>query len=257
MAKEQFLLPFYNEVATKREMSGIEVVDESNELKVTGDGFEVSFDHAKDQIATININKTELLTDGPVLNFWRAPTDNDFGNDLQTRALIWRKAGQNRTVTSHQVNQIDTNTLQFTYLFNLLDSTRLIANYKSIYTVYGNGEIEVDNHFKMIGGDLPEIPVMGMNLVMSHESGQMSWYGRGPHESYAYRKTTAFVNVNSDKVSNQYWAYLRQQENVNKTDVRWLKITSKDGVGLLFKGKELLEVSAHHNIMEDFLNFAN
>jgi len=80
----------------------------------------------------------------------------------------------------------------------------------------------------------------------------MSWLGRGPHESYQDRKTSALVGLYSGSVADQYFAYIRPQENGNKTDVRWLSITNKEGLGLEFIGMPLLSVSAHHQIMEDF-----
>ena len=111
----------------------------------------------------------------------------------------------------------------------------------------------VSNDFRMTPEDeLHEIVRMGMNLVMPRNFDQITWLGRGPHESYWDRKTSAFVGLYSGSVADQYWAYLRPQENGNKTDVRWTSITDKDGNGLLFAGMPLLEVSAHHNIMEDF-----
>jgi beta-galactosidase len=100
--------------------------------------------------------------------------------------------------------------------------------------------------------NLPEIVRMGMNLVMPRSFDQMTWLGRGPHESYRDRKTSAFVGLFNGSVADQYWAYIRPQENGNKTDVRWVAITDATGNGLLFKGLPLLEVSAHHNILEDF-----
>jgi beta-galactosidase len=60
------------------------------------------------------------------------------------------------------------------------------------------------------------------------------------------------VGLYSGKIADQYWAYLRPQENGNKTDVRWVSITDDGGMGLMFIGQPLLSVSAHHNIMEDF-----
>lgn len=133
-----------------------------------------------------------------------------------------------------------------------MDSSSLIGSYTSVYTIRGHGEIELNNIFKMANDSLPEIPRMGMNLVMPREFDNMKWYGRGPFESYADRKTSAFVDVYSGKVADQYWPYIRPQENGNKTDVRWLKITNNQGIGLLFEAKPLLEVSAHHNTPEDF-----
>jgi beta-galactosidase len=137
--------------------------------------------------------------------------------------------------------------------FNLMNTeNEAIATYNSTYTVYGSGDVLVKNVFKMTQDELPDIVRMGMNLVMPRNYDQMSWLGRGPQESYWDRKTGAFVGLYSGSVADQYWAYLRPQENGNKTDVRWLTITDNSGNGLLFSGMPLLEVSAHHNIMEDF-----
>ena len=110
----------------------------------------------------------------------------------------------------------------------------------------------VDNQFKMTQKDLPEIVRMGMNLQMPRNFDQMSWLGRGPQESYWDRKTSAFVGLYSGSVADQYWAYLRPQENGNKTDVRWMTITDQAGNGLFFAGMPLLEVSAHHNLLDRF-----
>ena len=140
-----------------------------------------------------------------------------------------------------------------TFNFDLVNEEDVkIADYKSTYTVDGLGEVLANNEFKMTDDKLPEIVRMGMNLVMPRKFDQMAWYGRGPQESYCDRKTSAFVGMYSGSVADQYWAYLRPQENGNKTDVRWMKITDEAGNGLLFSGMPLLEVSAHHNIMEDF-----
>ena len=193
------------------------------------------------------------MRQGLLPNFWRAPIDNDFGNSLDKRARVWRKAGQNRVLVSSDVKTINPAHINIKYTYNMLDENQqVVARYITKYGVYANGEIEVDNDFEMVKADLPEIPRMGMNLVMPREFDQMQWLGRGPEESYVDRKTFAFVDVYSGSVAEQYWSYIRPQENGNKTDVRWLKISNNKGEGLMFKGKQLLEVSAHHQIMEDF-----
>jgi beta-galactosidase len=126
-----------------------------------------------------------------------------------------------------------------------------IANYMSTYTVFGNGDILVQNDFHKIDAKLPEIIRMGMNLQMPQNYDQISWFGRGPQESYWDRKTSAFVGKYSGSVKDQYWAYLRPQENGNKTDVRWAAITDSNEDGLLFIGMRLLSVNVRHLIMED------
>ncbi len=252
LAAEQFKLPIYLVADKPVVLKKLEVIEHPNSLQVKGDGFEVSFNHQTGTLSSFKSGDKQLIKEGLAPNFWRAPTDNDLGNNLQNRSIIWRKAGQNRIVKSFLVKQKGDFEVQLTYDFELKDSAKVIAEYVSEYRIKGDGTIALTNHFKMLVNGLPEIPLMGMNMVMPREFDQMEWFGRGPHESYVDRKTSAFVDVYSGLVADQYWAYIRPQENGNKTDVRWLKITNKNGEGILFTGDPLLEVSAHHQLLEDF-----
>ena len=255
LANEQMKLPVFK-AALKADVKAfpeLSIKENDTEIRVSGEGFSVSFDKNAGLVKSFRSGETELLTSGPVPNFWRAPIDNDYGNGLDVRSRVWRKAGQNRKVVRVKLNPIAANKVSVDFVFELVnEKNEKIADYQSTYTVYGRGDVKVDNTFRMTKKDLPEIPLMGMNLVMPRQFDQMSWFGRGPHESYWDRKTSAFVGKYSGSVADQYWAYLRPQENGNKTDVRWMTITNPSGTGLLFIGKPLLEVSAHHNIMEDF-----
>jgi beta-galactosidase len=234
-----------------------------NMVAITGNGFSITFNKTEGVISSFKKGDIELVENGFVPNFWRAPTDNDFGNNLHRRNRVWRDAGKNRKVTSVTVNnlipsarnnkQTSENLVNVIFTYDLFDEVgEKIADYKTEYTVYGSGDVQIANHFKMAKKDLPEIVRMGMNIVMPRKFDQMAWLGRGPHESYSDRKTSAFVGLYSGNVADQYWAYLRPQENGNKTDVRWLAITDVQGNGLFFQGMQLLEVSAHHNLQEDF-----
>ncbi len=256
MAAEQFELPIFKASTYKLSDAQIpELIVEDSEATTTisNDKISITFDKKAGVISSFKRGEIEFLISGPVPNFWRAPIDNDFGNGLHKRHRVWRKAGENRKVTDVSINKIGKNKAMVEFNFNLMnEENQAIASYKSIYTVYGSGDVIVNNHFKMTQDDLPDIVRMGMNLVMPRSFDQMSWLGRGPHESYWDRKTSAFVGLYKGSVADQYWAYLRPQENGNKTDVRWMTITDNNGIGLLFAGMPLLEVSAHHNIMEDF-----
>ena len=255
MAAEQFELPAFKPISKTNTATFAALKLDENKATATilGDGFSVTFDKNKGLISSFKKGDTELLITGPVPNFWRAPIDNDFGNGLDKRLHIWRKAGDNRKVTEVTINKIGKNKVKVNFKFNLMDEkNEVIAKYNSVYTVYGSGDVVVTNHFNKANDKLPNIVRMGMNLVMPRKFDQMSWLGRGPQETYWDRKTGAFVGLYSGSVADQYWAYLRPQENGNKTDVRWMTITDKAGNGLLFTGMPLLEVSAHHNIMEDF-----
>ncbi len=255
LAAEQFELPY--SIRPKRmttwDLPPVDFEENDKTITVSGENFSVVFDKNEGLMTSFTSDGTELLQSGPVPDFWRAPIDNDFGNNLHKRSRVWRKAGENRKVANVTARQLAKNRIGVTYDFNLMNGQdEVIATYKSDYTIYGSGDVVVDNHFKMTKDDLPEIVRMGMNLVMPRKFDQMTWLGRGPQESYWDRKTAAFVGLYSGSVADQYWAYLRPQENGNKTDVRWLTITDENGNGLFFEGMPLLSVSAHHNIMEDF-----
>jgi len=139
------------------------------------------------------------------------------------------------------------------------------------YTVYGSGDVVVETCV-VPGGDLPPLPRIGLQMCLPGEYENFTWYGRGPHETYADRKLGAKVGVYSGTVDEQYVPYIMPQENGNKTDVRWVALTDDGGVGLLAMappsvpptgGKDprnppyeeertpLLNVSAHHFTTQD------
>lgn len=254
LAYEQMELPFAKKLTPEASSSlpKLTSTEDANSIVVEGKGFKATFSKKDATLSSYLLDGKEMLLNGPVPNFWRAPTDNDFGNGLDKRSHVWRKAGERKTVKSATVKKEGTNVV-VAFNFDLNDDdNQPIANYISTYTVLGNGEMDVTDNFKETKDKLPEIVRFGMNLVMPREFDQMSWLGRGPHESYWDRKTSALVGLYSGSVADQYFAYIRPQENGNKTDVRWMSITNKDGVGFEFIGMPLLSVSAHHNIMEDF-----
>ncbi|SHF09976.1 beta-galactosidase [Mariniphaga anaerophila] len=274
LAAEQLKLPEFV-VAPKlniADMPAVSTNEAGNSVVVTGEGFSVTFDKEEGVITSFKKGDVEFIQEGPVPNFWRAPTDNDFGNNLHKRSRVWREAGKKRQVVSVEVNdnisswqesgkntnisvvpEKSDNLAQVAFSFDLVNEQgEKIAKYNTVYTVFGSGDVIVENHFKMTKEELPEIVRMGMNLIMPRRFDQMEWLGRGPQESYQDRKTSAFVGLYKGSVADQYWAYLRPQENGNKTDVRWAAITDEAGNGLFFQGMPLVNVSAHHNLLEDF-----
>jgi beta-galactosidase len=255
LAAEQFVLPVFVAVqpVNKAAFPAVNVQDSENSVTIAGEGFAVAFDKKAGVMTSFKKGDAELLKSGPVPNFWRAPTDNDFGNGLHRRSRVWRTAGETRKVADVTVTQKAKNSAEVVFKFDLVnDSNQVIAAYQSVYTVLGSGDVLVDNSFKMTKEDLPEIVRMGMNLEMPRKYDQFTYLGRGPQESYWDRKTSAFVGLYKQTVAEQYWQYVRPQENGNKTDVRWAAVTDTNGNGLLFVGLPLLEVSAHHNLLEDF-----
>lgn len=251
LAKEQFKLPYFKKETEEVSTAKVEREVKGDDIVLTGKDFEVTFDSKSGTLASYKLTGKELVTEGLVPNFWRAPTDNDFGNKLDKRAKAWRKASQEREIQAH-TSVTDKGIWSVTFDYKLSNEGKRLGSGSTIYWVYGDGSVKVENSVKVDDKDAPEFPRFGMHMVMPREFDQMSWLGRGPHESYQDRKTSAFVDVYSGSVADQYWAYIRPQENGNKTDVRWATIINKEGIGLKFIAHNLLEVSAHHNIMEDF-----
>ena len=253
ISREQFQLPYTTSaIPDQRELPSLSYKKSKELITVSGESFEWQFDKEQGLISRFKFEGHELFLSGPVPNFWRAPIDNDFGNNNHRKAQVWRKAGERREVQSVKVKQDNSGSVIIDVIFLLKDTDgEPIADYTSQYLINGLGEVTVTNAFEMTAEELPEIPRFGMNMVMPREFETITWLGRGPHESYWDRKTSAFVDLYSGTVADQFWPYIRPQENGNKEDVRWAAITNKESVGLLFKGIPLINVSVHHNLMED------
>ncbi len=182
-------------------------------------------------------------------NFWRAPTDNDRGNGQHTRNQTWRDAGARRRVTEVKVRALGDRAVEIKVTGTLPTTTE--SAYSTTYTVFGNGEIKVDNTLHPGAANLPYIPEVGTLLFLPRGLDRLHWYGRGPEENHWDRNTGTDVGLYSGTVAEQWTPYIRPQENGNKTDVRWVALTDRRGVGLLATGEPLLEVNASHFTPED------
>lgn len=220
---------------------------------VTGPDFTARFDLEGGTLTSLEYGGTELIRSGPVLNLWRAPTDNDWGNELPRRAAVWRDAPDRADVVDADVTRLAEQAVRVRFDQRLHDEAGdEVARLVTTYTVLGSGDIVVDNAFDKTAPDLPELPRFGMNLELPRAFDHVTWYGRGPFENYWDRKTAAFVGRYETSVADMLERYVRPQENGQRTDVRWVALTRDDGIGLLAVGMPHLEFSAHHNIMEDF-----
>ncbi|WP_329249945.1 glycoside hydrolase family 2 TIM barrel-domain containing protein [Streptomyces canus] len=223
--------------------------DASAQVTVTGKDFSVTVDKGSGTITSYKAHGTRLLTAGPVPNFWRAPTDNDHGNGQHTRNQTWRDAGANRKVTDVSVRALRDRAVEIKVSGTL--PTTAESAYTTTYTVFGNGEIKVDNTLHPGASSLPYIPEVGTILFLPRRLDRLHYYGRGPEENHWDRNDGTDVGLYSGTVAEQWTPYIRPQENGNKTDVRWAALTGRDGVGLLVSGEPLLEVNASHFTPED------
>lgn len=224
--------------------------DGASEITVTGrKGLKVVVDKATGLITTFEAGGTKLLLTGAVPNFWRAPTDNDHGNGQHTRNQTWRDAGARREVEEVTARPLDGRAVVITVKGTLPTTTA--SAYSTTYTVFGNGEIKVENALHPGAANLPYLPEVGTILHLPAALDRLHHYGRGPEENHWDRKDGTDVGRYSSTVRDQWTPYIRPQENGNKTDVRWAALTDRRGHGLLVWGDGLLEVNASHFTPED------
>jgi beta-galactosidase len=184
----------------------------------------------------------------PVPNFWRAPTDNDFGNDMQIKSNVWRTAGKNTRLKHIEVQEINGKSSVVAEI-SVPDVSSVC---KLIYTLDSEGNLEITNSFIPGNAVLPEMPRFGMIFSLRNTLDHFTYYGRGPWENYSDRNTASHIGIYNSKVADQYVPYTRPQENGYKTDIRWFSLTNSDGSGILIEGLQALGVSALHNYPEDF-----
>ena len=110
------------------------------------------------------------------------------------------------------------------------------------YRLNSNGQLEVDYTFKPIKKELPNIPRLGMYMTLDTKFTDVSWYGKGPDESYWDRKTGQKLGLYSGEIEEQFHRYSRPQETGNKTDLRWMEVSSND-IKLRVTSSQLLNAS--------------
>lgn len=222
-------------------------------LVVSGAGFAYGFDRETGLLASIRMGDKELMLKPMEPNFWRAPTDNDFGNYMQDWAGVWRDAGANRRLLFFNSKRIDDGSAVVATAFAFDDQDgKEVANWRSVFTINAAGEMHISNYFERLP-DLPVVPRIGMNLELVRSLEIVEWFGRGPFENYSDRKMAAHVGIYRNRVADHYVPYMRPQENGYKTDVRWLSLSNNDQSGLMIRADKLISFSTHHNRLEDFV----
>lgn len=252
VAKDQLPVGFGGPVVTPVPLDRVPHVSTANDddsVTVTGKGFTVTVAKDSGAITSYKANGVQLVKSGPEPNFWRAPTDNDVGNGQPNRNGTWRHAGADRHVTGVTVQPIAGQAVAINVTGTLPTSTP--SSYTTTYTVFGNGEIKVDDTLHPGASSLPYIPEVGTMLSLPGRFENVRYYGRGPDENYWDRKTASDVGLYSSRVSRLGTDYIRPQENGERTDVRWVALTDDRGVGLLASGEPLLEFNASHFTPED------
>jgi beta-galactosidase len=253
IAWEQFALPFEAKVPSKRKAA---TASGAVEIEARRDGFIIRGDHfqitASEAIDSFRWDDQELLASGPRLAVWRAATDNDGikawtgqGNKPLGR---WLAAGLHEMKL--EPAGVDVRRAPGGAVILTLHTRGIVKagaiDHRHTYTIQPDGSVQVENRFEC-EGSLPDLPRLGVVLALSPGFEKITWFGRGPHESYSDRKRGARVAQFTGTVSEQYVPYTVPQEHGNKTDVRWVELENAKQTAIRFSAvNRLLGCSASH-----------
>ena len=264
VAGEEFLLNNVKKAAFNKSKSGeIKVKRSDQSISIEGSQFNVSFDQESGLLKTLDYGDGNILLAPIRPNFWRAPIDNDFGYGMPKRLGSWKKAtqrqelkhisvkdGDQQLASAEEIHSINGGSLTIETTFNLPDvEAEVIVSYE----INMAGDILVTSTLNGVGESLPPIPRLGNNFILRNQYDQVDWLGRGPHENYQDRRTSAFVAKYDAAVEELMYPYIRPQENGYRTDTRWVAFTDQTGSGIKISAvDQLLGFSAHHQINSDF-----
>ncbi|WP_034040780.1 glycoside hydrolase family 2 TIM barrel-domain containing protein [Wocania ichthyoenteri] len=255
VAHEQFRLDnFYKyKKAPIDNGTKLNVEKKGETIRVFNASVELIFSKDKGRLTSYKYKGNELIKDGqgPKPNFWRAVTDNDAGNKMYRNNIKWKEASLFSKVETITANTINENLIELKVVYHLPGVNTKIY---STYRIKGNGIVEVENILDKTDYQA-DIPRIGMRMQLPKQYNQMTYFGRGPWENYKDRNVSAFVDLYTSDVKDQYVPYIRPQENGYKTDVRWVALSNKTGNGLLIVSKDIkkgLGISALHMTNETF-----
>ncbi|OUJ76274.1 glycoside hydrolase family 2 TIM barrel-domain containing protein [Hymenobacter crusticola] len=251
VAREQFLLSQGNGYFTPptATANSLQIKREGDKLTFTAGDVSGEFNTAQGRLSNYRLLNNQIINQYPEPYFWRAPTDNDFGNNMPQNLGVWRTAHASRKVQRVNVGEQTANGLPITVEYLLTD---ISVPYTVTYLIGPDGAVQVTAAIDMTSHDLPELPRFGMRLDLPGRYDQLRYYGRGPWENYSDRNLASFLGTYQDSVSGQFTrGYIRPQENGYHTDVRWLSLTNSTGQGLRVEGAQPLGFSALHVRAED------
>lgn len=218
-------------------------------LTLTGANTSVTFNKKTGWIDYLDINGRAMLEDGYAVrpDFWRAPTDKDYGSNFQNKLRAWKEP----EMKLRKFEKRDKETAK-----------QVVAEYEMpgvdavltmTYTLTATGELIVNEAMK-VNQDAKHKPLLmryGMQLVMPQDYCFIHYYGKGPGENYIDRNSGNRLGVYTQKVADQYWGFVRPQESGNKTAVRYWQVLDGQGRGLEFCATAPMECSTLNFLAND------
>ena len=215
--------------------------NDHNYLIVEGENFIIEFNKHNGYLSRYEADGMQLLNPGAQLtpNFWRAPTDNDYGAGLQHRYAVWKNPGLKLTSLKQSIEN-EQAIVQAEYEMKAVKGKLFLT-----YVINNEGAVKVTQ--KMEAGKEEKVSDMfrfGMQMQMPENFNEVEYYGRGPVENYADRNHSTLIGKYRQTVAEQFYPYIRPQETGTKTDLRWWRVLNTSGNGLQFVGDAPFSASA-------------
>ena len=246
LARQQFCIQPYQFPDLSKEVKtpGIAKEETVSYLKLTAAGTTLTIGKWSGLIDYLDVDGKPMLLDRHSIlpEFWRAPTDNDYGARFQERFAVWKSPEM-------KLKELDVEDNGAEATFEL---PAVKATLKLTYTLTAEGEVIIRQ--QLDADDEAKVAPMfryGMQLQMPQAFNSVKYYGRGPVENYCDRHDSEFLGVYEAKVADEYFPYVRPQESGNHTDVRWFRVLDAEGKGLEFYAGAPIEVSALNYLTED------
>ena len=244
LARQQFVVQPYQFPDIKCQVSNVNKEETTTYLKLTAAGTVLTIGKASGMIDYLDVNGSPMLVERQSVTpeFWRAPTDNDYGAWLQQRFGVWKNP--QRKVKSFEVKDDGA-----VVTFELPD---VKATLTMTYSLTAEGEVIVRQ--QLAADKSAEVAPMfryGVQLQMPEQYQSIQYYGRGPAENYCDRNSSEFIGYYENKVADEYYPYVRPQESGNHTDIRWFRVVDAKGRGLEFYSNAPMEASALNYLVAD------
>ena len=220
-------------------------------LSVTNDAVNIQFNKVSGFMVRYTVADRQLLGEGGVLrpNFWRALTDNDMGGQFQKDNKVWKNPTLNLVTFHAEKVKKSQPCVVVTAVYDMPD---VKAQLTLTYHISGDGRIKVVEQLKTDkDAKQPDMARFGMVMQLPYEMERSAYYGRGPIENYGDRKLSQRIGIYNQTADEQFYPYIRPQENGLKSDVRWWNQTTAQGKGMRIEAVEPFSVSALHYAIED------
>lgn len=254
VARQQFIvapcsLPTATSINLTEKQDKVNIEETVSHITLKGGSTALTIGKQSGMIDYLDVDGEPMLMDRESVTpeFWRAPTDNDYGASLQTHFAVWKRPAMVvKSITHTQEGTTATVTAT-------MEMPDVKATLTMTYTLNNKGELLVGETMRTTdGATVPNMFRYGMQLQMPRQYDQIKYVGRGPHENYVDRKSSQFLISDEASVDSQYYSYIRPQESGNHTDVRTFSVYDKEnGKGLTFVATGAMECSALPYLTDD------